>query len=675
MRTLLFILFCLIGFNVIAQESDSIAYSVDLDDFVVTAQYKPTHYKNALYKTSIIKEAAFEKRGVNQLDQALTISPKIRISYDPRLGTQLRLRGMPATNVAILIDGIPVIGRSDGGLDLSQIALNTIERIELIEGPVSAIYGNNAAGGVINLITKKSQVKPFTAQLSAQAESIGKRNANFNLGYQVGSLLLQGRAQYFKYDQFPEDSLRLRETVTPEDGGTYTRSVYPWNPKELYGGGATAKYYFNEDNTLIAKYDRMQEKVIEHGPVKRKLFNPYSQDMFFTAEREDAAVIFNSKIGNGLYIESISALNKYSRQIDEERYYFDTDSFDPDLSISDKTTVQTWFNRINLGKAITDKIELAGGLNYTSEMTTGGKLNNTEAEEPNQPEFDEWAIYSELKFAPINSLKLAASGRWNRHSVYDNRFTPAIQLQWQLNEKMSLRSSFAQGYRSPTLKELYLDFVDINHNVLGNAGLVPEISTDIQAVLSYQYNENLSLDLNAYSTMLENKIDLVQYEPARYRYDNIDSYDVRGFALDGTYTSDLFTFSSSYSLGFWSVGIEEESAPDYSRVFDMNHNLEINLPLGLTGNVNFRHQGSQPIYRLIDDEIIINDIGGSNFVDFSVNKSFLKDKLSLTIGSRNILNQTPSDVFVSNNDGNHTTTESRLLDQGRSFFTTLSYRL
>lgn len=667
---------CLIGSFAIAQDTDTVAYSVELDDFVVTAQYKPTHYKNALYKTSIIKEATFEKRGVNQLDQALAISPKIRMSYDPRTGTQLRLRGMPASNVAILIDGIPVVGRtSDGGLDLSQIALNTIERIELIEGPVSAIYGNNAAGGVINLITKKSQLEPFTANLSAQAESIGRYNTNVNLGYQVGPLLLQGRAQYFKYDQYSEDSLRLRETVTTEIGTSYTRSVYPWNPKELYGGGATAKYYFNEDNSLIAKYDRMREKVIEHGPVKRALFNPYSQDMFSITEREDIALIFNSIIGNGLYLEAISALNNHFLQIDEERYYFDTDTFDPELSVSNRTTISSWYNKINLGKAITDKIEVTSGLNYIKEATTGGKFNNTEAEVPNEPEFHEWAVYSELKYAPINSVKLAASARWTNNSVYDNRLTPAIQLQWKLNNKMSLRSSFAQGYRSPTLKELYLDFVDINHNVLGNSDLVPEISTDLQAVLSYQHNENLSIDFNAYSTMIENRIDLVQYEPARYRYDNIDSYDVRGLAIDGTFTNDLFTFSSSYSLGFWSVSIEEERAPDYSRVFDMNHNLEIQLPLDLIGNLNFRHQGSQPVYRLVDDQIITNDIGTTNFLDFSINKNFLKDKLSLTIGSRNILDQTPSDVFVTNNDGNHTTSESRLLDQGRSFFTTLSYRL
>jgi len=393
----------------------------------------------------------------------------------------------------------------------------------------------------------------------------------------------------------------------------------------------------------------------------------------FSLPREKMPLSFSILIGDGLYLEAITALNKYSRQIDEERYYFDTDSFDPDLSLSDKTTVETWFNKINLGKAISDKIELAGGFNYTSEMTTGGKLNNIEAVKPDQPAFDEWAVYSELKYSPIRPLKLAASARWNRHSVYDNRLTPALQFQFQLNEKLSLRSSFAQGYRSPTLKELYLEFVDINHNVLGNADLVPEISTDLQAVLSYQYNRKLSIDFNAYSTMIENRIDLVEYLPAQYRYDNIESYDVKGVALDGTFTTDLCTFSSSYSLGFWAIGIDQEKAPSYSRVFDMNHNLLVNLPWDLTGNLNYRHQGSQPVYRLVDSEIIINDIASSDFVDLSFNKNLFKDKLSITIGSRNIMNQISSDVFVTNNDGNHTTTESRLLDQGRSFFTSLRY--
>lgn len=674
MKACLHILFFFCATYIWAQEEDSIAYSVDLEDFVVTAQYKPTHYKNALYKTSIIKEASFEKRGVNQLDQALTISPKIRISYDPRTGTQLRLRGMPASNVAILLDGIPVIGRtSDGGLDLSQIALNTIERIELIEGPVSAIYGNNAAGGVINLITKKSQLKPFTGQLSARAGSIGEYNSNLNLGYQLGPLLLQGRAQYFEYDQFPEDSLRLRETVTPENGSAYTRSVYPWNPKALMGGGATAKYYFNENTSLIAKYDRMKERVIEHGPVKRKQFNPYAQDMFSITEREDVALIFNSIVGNGYYIEAISAFNNHFLQIDEERYYFDTDEFDPDLSVSNRTTISSWYNKINLGKALTDKIELNSGLNFIKEATTGGKFNNIEAEDPTNPAFEEWAVYSEFKYAFSNSLKLAASARWNRNSVYFNRLTPSIQLQWKLSDKLSLRSSYAQGYRSPTLKELYLEFVDINHDVLGNSELVPEVSTDLQAVLSYQPSSAVTIDLNAYSTMIENRIDLVQYEPARYRYDNINSYNVKGLSADATYSLGPINLGSSVSIGFWSIGIEEGRVPTYAQVFDMNHNVEYKLPFDLFANLNFRHQGSQPIYRVVDSEIVVNQINATNFVDLSINRRLWEDKISLTLGALNLMDQKSADIFVTNNDGNHTTQESRLLGQGRNFFGSLSY--
>ena len=77
-------------------------------------------------------------------------------------------------NVKIMVDGIPIIGRLDGNIDLGQINLDNIERVEIIEGPMSVSYGSDALGGVINLITKKSQVKTYNLLLSQQFETKGE---------------------------------------------------------------------------------------------------------------------------------------------------------------------------------------------------------------------------------------------------------------------------------------------------------------------------------------------------------------------------------------------------------------------------------------------------------------------------------------------------------------------
>ncbi len=110
-------------------EVDSIAFNVDLENIVVTGQYKPTSVDKVLYNTDVISEKAILSRGAVQLDQALQISPLVRIEQDMVLGTKIRFKGIESRNVAILIDGVPVVGRLDGAIDLSQISMHNIQRI------------------------------------------------------------------------------------------------------------------------------------------------------------------------------------------------------------------------------------------------------------------------------------------------------------------------------------------------------------------------------------------------------------------------------------------------------------------------------------------------------------------------------------------------------------------
>ncbi len=140
-RTILFFFVGVaVSFGQSSQKVDTTAFSVNMEQFVFTAQHKPTHYKKANHKISIISAEELQQRAVVTLDQALLTHPSIRINVDPILGSTIRMRGMSGRNVAILIDGIPVIGRLNGNVDLSQINMNNVERIEIVEGALSNIY-------------------------------------------------------------------------------------------------------------------------------------------------------------------------------------------------------------------------------------------------------------------------------------------------------------------------------------------------------------------------------------------------------------------------------------------------------------------------------------------------------------------------------------------------------
>ncbi|MFT6938058.1 MAG: outer membrane receptor for ferrienterochelin and colicins, partial [Saprospiraceae bacterium] len=176
----LFVAFC---FPILCfSQIDTIWKEIDIDDIIVTAQYAPTHSKNAVHQVKVIKAKEIQQQGQNNLAEVLTNQLNLNISTDPILGNGLNIQGIGGENVLIMIDGVPIIGRTDGNIDLSQINMNNVERIEIIEGAMSVQYGSNASGGVINVIMKKSQLRRFQIRSLNQVENIGIRNHLLGIG-------------------------------------------------------------------------------------------------------------------------------------------------------------------------------------------------------------------------------------------------------------------------------------------------------------------------------------------------------------------------------------------------------------------------------------------------------------------------------------------------------------
>ena len=154
-----------------------------IDDVVVTAQYSPTSVENSVHKIKVISRQKIDDMAAVNLRDVLTNELNIRISQDNVLGSGMSLQGISGQNVKILIDGVPVIGRMDGQIDLNQINLNNVERIELIEGPLSVNYGSNALAGTINIITKKHQDEKLSLGINSYTENIGTYNLETNIGF------------------------------------------------------------------------------------------------------------------------------------------------------------------------------------------------------------------------------------------------------------------------------------------------------------------------------------------------------------------------------------------------------------------------------------------------------------------------------------------------------------
>ncbi len=213
------------------------------DQVVVTGQYRPTENNQSVYQVRVITEEEIKARGANTLRDLMGSEVNVRVSQDNILGSGLSVQGISGQNVKILVDGVPVIGRVGGNVDISQLLLNNVERIEIVEGPLSVAYGTDALGGVINLITNKKTPTTLSAEANTWYESVGTWNMDGRVGVLLnkGRIVLSGGRHFFGGFSQPDTSRakqwKPREQYFIDWSGTW------------YSGTFTFEYtgkYFNE---------------------------------------------------------------------------------------------------------------------------------------------------------------------------------------------------------------------------------------------------------------------------------------------------------------------------------------------------------------------------------------------------------------------------------------------
>jgi len=155
--------------------------SSDIEEVVITGQNKPISIDKSIYNIKLISKEKIKLQASNNPAELFKNELNISINNDPSTGSSIKLQGISGENVKILIDGVPVIGRMDGDIDLSQINLDDVHHIEIVEGPMSVMYGSNALAGVINIITKENKYAKLKAGIDTYYESIGTYNANGNV--------------------------------------------------------------------------------------------------------------------------------------------------------------------------------------------------------------------------------------------------------------------------------------------------------------------------------------------------------------------------------------------------------------------------------------------------------------------------------------------------------------
>jgi outer membrane receptor for ferrienterochelin and colicins len=243
-----------------AQEDTTTAKN--LEAVVITGQYKPQSVRNSVYQVRTISEQRIRLSGATNIQQVLNSELGFRFSTDNTLGTtDIQLMRVSGRNVKILLDGVPLTDRGDTRESLNQVDINTIERIEIVEGPMSVSYGSDALAGVINLITKKNNSPGIAVTAMSREETAG--NEYYPFSYK--GVHTQNAAISYKRNNWDISTGGTHLDFNGIGGDAYGRGK-AWRPKEQWLGNFRTGYSKNAFSVYY-RLDGLHEVITDRDSI------------------------------------------------------------------------------------------------------------------------------------------------------------------------------------------------------------------------------------------------------------------------------------------------------------------------------------------------------------------------------------------------------------------------
>jgi len=644
------------------------AISTKLNEVVVTGQYGPSNPEKSVHKVRVITAEKIEAMQAVNLRDVLTNELNVRLSQDGVLGSGMQMQGVSGQNVKIMMGGVPVIGRLNGNVDISQINMNDVERIEIVEGPLSVVYGTNALAGTINIITKKGVKKGLEVNANSYLEHVGTFNIDASVSGSIKENQLRlsiGRNYFDGWDSSEEGLFNYFEPRTTENRST------EWNPKEQYFGRLDWSRSFKKWD-VNAQLAQFTETITNRGEARMPLGISAFDDTYFT-QRTDATIGLNKNseksrlnvVFGGNYFERRK--NTYVVDLSDQSQELTTDPTDQDTSIFRQA-----MSRANYVYQWKPTFSIEVGYDINLEDAVGERI------EDDYKSIGDYALFSTAEWKPLNELTIKPGVRVAYNSEYQAPITPAINLLYK-KKGWSLRGSFAQGFRAPDLKELYFYFVDINHNIQGNQDLKAEYSNNYSASLAHQWVIKKTLvgfEVNGFLNQIEDRITLAQVTSDEFSYVNIGSFQTQGLTVKGNLSFEQFNFQA----GFNYIGRENLESEDFD-VERFTYAPEVQSSLQYTFSKHkislaafYKYTGELQGFSVIDGEVTNTAIEDYNTLDITVGKRFFNDALSCSFGMKNIFNVQQINSTASSGGAHSGSSNSVLIGMGRVGFIQFGYR-
>ncbi len=481
--------------------------ALSLDATVVTAARREQRLADAVVPVELISRRQIEETGAT--DVAAVLTERLGIQLDRGLpgNSGVQLQGLGSQRVLVLIDGQPLVGRIGGTLDLSRLSANNVDRIEVVKGPQSTLYGSDAMGGVINIVTRRPDTGDMEARLQAVGGSLGRSDM-------LGTVLANRGAT----DVVLDVGMR-RQALTPgvaDAAGTFVDrydvspsvAFRPVDGLSLQAGG-------------VFTGERQRYRT---GP----LFRFVDRDQL--AARVGAEYVHNRhRIGALLYRSRFDHLARAST--------FDT----PQGDLGDRDRQQ--LSELEVTYAGPTPIgQLDAGIEVRRESIVADRVDGMR---------QHWDLVEPFAQVGLVFGRLAVTPgvRYTNNSQWGSTLAPRLAALWQATDEVRVRASAGRGFRAPDFKELFLSFANAQagYAVVGNTLLRPETSENVQLHVE-RVGIRTFVRASVFDNQLEQFIQFVQTEDAGvFTYENVDRAWTRGVEFESGFTHDRWRVEGGYS--------------------------------------------------------------------------------------------------------------------------------
>lgn len=454
-----------------------------LDEITISSATKSEEkLKNVTANVDVITAEDIESRKFKTVIEALNSLSGVSISSNGGIGTlsQVYLRGMKSENTLVLIDGIRYNNPYNGSVDFAHLMINDIERIEVIKGAQSSVWGADASAGVINIITKSAKDGTF-GNASVEYGRYDSKISKATISHKNKSFDAKLSATRVDTDGFSSISPKSSEAKNYEKDGYGNTTV------DLKLG-----YNFDDSNRLSASYGIVDAKTKFDDMILDASWNP---DIIASANSKAETKTRNSiaslNYENKNTFATTNIYTNYSR--------FKNESKAPSFTSKNKTDIKEY--------GIKSTIPY---LSETSSITVGAEYKGFEDKEDINRKYNSKAIYltNTNKFFDDRTIFTQAL-RYDKYSNFDNKTTGKIGIKQYIIDELNISSNYGTGYNTPSFIQLY------KTSWGGNPDLNPEKTKSYDVGFEYK-----GFSVTYFNTKVNNL--MVSNASTSWKYKNIE---------------------------------------------------------------------------------------------------------------------------------------------------------